>query len=62
MHQLESYKPFYLKTLAKITKRIDIYFKKNTLAVKKGYGPFQNGQCEKSCEIKGGTQEMVVME
>jgi len=23
--------------------------------------PVQNGQCEKSCEIKGGSQEMAVM-
>jgi len=24
-------------------------------------GPVQNGQCEKSCEIKGGGEEMAVM-
>jgi len=24
-------------------------------------GPVQNGQCEKSCEIKGGGQEMAVI-
>jgi len=27
----------------------------------KRYGPVQNVQCEKSCEIKGGGQEMAVM-
>ena len=27
-----------------------------------GFGPVQNGKCEKSCEIKGGGgQEMAVM-
>ena len=28
---------------------------------KKRCGPVQNGQFEKSCEIKGGGQEMAVM-
>ena len=38
--------------------RIDLL--KISLAVKK-CGPVQNGQCEKSCAIKGGGQEMAVM-
>jgi len=29
------------------------YQLKNSLAVKKGVALFKNGQCEKSCEIKG---------
>ena len=31
------------------------------MAAKTRYGPVQNDQCEKSCEIKGGSQEMAVM-
>ena len=34
---------------------------KNSQAVKKGVAPMQKGQGEKSCEIKGGGQEMAVM-
>jgi len=32
-----------------------------TQSKKKGCDPVQNGQCEKSWEIKGGGQEMGVM-
>ena len=37
----------------------DIYSKQP--GCKKRCHPIQNGQCEKSCEIKGGGQEMAVM-
>jgi len=30
---------------------------KNRLAVKKGAAQFKNGQCEKSCEIKGAAKK-----
>ena len=36
------------------------YTQKTALLLKK-CSPVQNGQCEKSCQIKGGGQEMAVM-
>ena len=50
-HQLESFKP-----CKNITKRSDIYSKQP--GCKRRCGP---GQCEKSCEIKGGSQETAVI-
>jgi len=38
-----------------------LYMLKNSLAVKNRSDPVQNGQWGKSCEIKGGSQEIAVM-
>jgi len=38
-----------------------LYLHKNNQAVKKRCGPCQKRQHEKSCEIKGGGPEVVVM-
>jgi len=38
-----------------------LYLLKNSLAVKKGVALFKMACVKKSCEIKGGGQEMAVM-
>jgi len=52
----------HLKPCKNITKRSDICSKKRcSLAVKKIAALFKMASVKKSCEIKGGGQEMAVM-
>ena len=43
------------------TNKIIYYLLNNSLAVKKGAALFKLASVKKSCEIKGGGQEMAVM-
>ena len=41
--------------------RVDCFYCSKQPSCKKKCGPVQNGQCEKSCEIQVGSQEMAVL-
>ena len=46
---------------AQINLQKDMISTQKQPSCKKWCGPMHKGQCEKSCEIKGGGQEMAVM-